>query len=315
MNRTGSVALTLMLASSLSFAHGDEQPYTASLGSPSVPSTLVKATGPQLTGNLRVDFFGQKDLAMGLHLEEQMEGEEPRPHKSPWLAAGLSLVLPGSGEFYAENYWRSAAFFVLEVAAWTVAYKYDKKGDRQTDFFQNFANGHWSVVQYAQYAQSTLAPAGQTYNWLIPGTEGRPPWERVYWPELNRMERAISSTAPGQYYSHTLPSYGEQQYYELIGKYPQFNQGWDDAPPTFNYGDPVTTNDIYYEKERAHADDFYNTASTMVSIAVVNHVLSAVDAALSATSFNRVHASVGLQKVSNGARYGRVPTVKLSYSF
>ncbi len=51
----------------------------------------------------------------------------------------------------------------------------------------------------------------------------------------------------------------------------------------------------------------------MVSIAIVNHVLSAVDAALCATSFNKVHASVGHKRVPDGPRFVLTPIVKLSY--
>ena len=303
MKRAGSI-LALMIAGFTSLALCADEANNVLSGS-SVPIRIA-AEDLRLTGNLRVDLFGRRGLAAGFQFSDQIEGEEPHPRKSPWLAAGMSLVLPGAGEFYSESYWRSAGFFVLEVAAWTVAYTYDKKGDRQTDSFQNYADAHWNVVQYAMYAQS-LAPAGQ-YNWLrtdVPASS--PPWERVNWPELNRMERDI-----GRYYSHTLPFHGEQQYYELIGKYYQFNQGWQDVTLIPGEAGQINT---YYEKERANADDFYNTASTVVSLAIVNHLLSAVDAALSATSFNRVHASVGLQKLPDGALYVRVPTVKLLYAF
>jgi len=51
--------------------------------------------------------------------------------------------------------------------------------------------------------------------------------------ELNRLEGDL-----GGYYSHQLPPHGEQ-YYEEIGKYPQFNVGWDDfgnENTPFTYG-------------------------------------------------------------------------------
>ena len=261
-----------------------------------------------LTGNLRADFFGRQNPVEVLEMDEQLEDMTARPHKSPWLAAGMSLVLPGSGEFYADNYWRSALFFAVEVTAWTIAYTYDKKGDRQTDSFKNYADENWSVVDYASYAQ-TLAPSGN-YNWFIQGRGGLPPWDQVDWAELNRMERDIGATNAGRYYSHALPLHGEQQYYELIGKYYQYNQGWQDI--ALAAGEEGQLN-FYYERERAHADDFYQTASTMVSVALVNHLLSAVDAALCATSFNKVHASVGHKRIPDGPRFVLTPIVKLSY--
>ena len=295
--------VSLMFTSS---AQGGERPQSSSL--------FMESHAPKesihLTGNPRIDLFARQDFGSRFYVGDQEEEISVPGHKSPWLAAGMSLVLPGAGEVYATNYWRAAAFFAIEVAAWAVAYTYDKKGDRQTDFFQNYADAHWSVVQYGTEAQG-LAPG--TYNWLKPGTEGLPPWQRVNWDELNRMERAVMTAHP-LWGSHTLPLYGEQQYYELIGKYLQFNKGWEDADLSNSYLDDVhTARDRYYEGERARADDFYQVASTMVSIALVNHVLSAVDAALCATSFNKVHASVGHKKIPDGPKYSLLPMLKLSY--
>jgi len=272
-----------------------------------IPSRLPVAP---VTGDARVDFAGQASLRdLPSFFQDSSFTVSGASPKSPWLAAGLSLALPGAGEFYAGSYWKSAAFFVAEVAVWTVAYLFDKKGDRQTDYFQDYANAHWSVVRYGQYAQDNLRPPNSQYAWLIPGTTGRNPWERVNWAELNRMERDI-----GGYYSHTLPPYGEQQYYELIGKYPQFNQGWDDAQPTFNYGEALTARFLYYADERGKANRAYETASTMVTIALVNHLVSAIDAALTAGSANRgFHAEAGVQTVPTEGGVLRVPALTLRY--
>jgi hypothetical protein len=137
---------------------------------------------------------------------------------------------------------------------------------------------------------------------------------QVNWAELNRMESDIAATATGTYYSHVLPSYNSQQYYELIGKYPQFNQGWDDAPPSFNYGNQLSAEFQYYSGERGKANTYYSTASTFVALAFVNHVVSAVDGALSAGSYNRgLHASVGSQTIPAYGGYAAVPVLRLTW--
>ena len=262
----------------------------------------------RLTGNARVDLFGQKEIAKGPKLGEDSAEGVMSSHKSPWLAGALSLALPGTGEFYAESYWKAAAFFAIEVVAWTVAYSNDRKGDRKTESFQDFANQHWSVRRYAEWS---LANATKINPDVIPSefnvfdASGA-----VNWVELNKLERAI-----GNWYSHTLPPFGDQQYYELIGKYPQYNQGWDDATSsTFTFGDPLTQNFQFYSGERGKANDFYNTASTFVVIALVNHIISAVDAALSASSFNSFHARVDLERPP-GIGIDRIPVLKMFYSF
>jgi hypothetical protein len=272
-----------------------------------------------LTGNFQVDFFGQTELATQLSPQSDVPAHE-FSHKSPWLAAGLSAVLPGAGEFYAESYWKAAIFFAADVVAWTVAYFKDKKGDDQTTFYEGYANAHWSPGRYAKYAWETYAQNSPNYNGLLrENWQNLPPGQQVNWSILNRMERDISLTGEGRYYSHTLPAYGEQQYYELIGKYNQFNQGWDDAdqtPGSFHDGSPVTARFLYYQGQRNLAEEFYTTARTFVTIALVNHVLSAIDAAWSASSYNKgFHARMETRLQPTASGYTLVPVARIEYAF
>jgi hypothetical protein len=269
---------------------------------------------PPLSGNLKADLFANRSWESGESPTIQTD------YKSPWLAGGMSLLVPGAGEVYTARYWEAGAFFAIGVVAWTLAYSFDKKGDDQTAFYRSFADQHWSVVRYAQYANDNLLqfipdPGSRVYNWLIPGTEGLHPWLRVNWGELNRMERAIGLTSEGQYYSHTLPLYGEQQYFELIGKYQQYNQGWSDAPPSYQYGEPVTQRFQYYAIERGKANTQYEWATRMVTAAVINHLVNAVYAALSARWYNTARAEVGIQRIPVDDLLVEVPVVKVTYGF
>ncbi len=78
--------------------------------------------------------------------------------KSPILAGVLSLLVPGAGEIYSEEYLKAGIFLAIEAAVITTAVIYDNKGDDKTTEFQNYADdyksdkvtGHnWSVVNYA----------------------------------------------------------------------------------------------------------------------------------------------------------------------
>jgi len=269
-----------------------------------------------MTGNMRVDLFGLTEMREYPAIvpgPQSDAGPSAAPsHKSLWLASGLSLLIPGTGEFYAESYWKAALFVAVEVAAIAVAFSYDRRGNQQTERYQDFANKYWSVVKYAKYAETLVGQ--EKFTWRVPGTEGMDefdhPWTQVNWAELNRMERFI-----GGYYSHTLPPYGEQQYFELIGKYPQFNQGWNDSPPSFNYGDPLTPNFEFYAGERGKANDLYRSASNWVTVVVINHVLSAVDAAWSAHLFNRAQTSVSMRMVPTPEGYRPMTQLTLRYAF
>ena len=188
--------------------------------------------------------------------------------KSPFLAAAMSAVVPGAGEVYNGDYLKAAIFVAVEATAITFGLIYNKKGDDQTTFFQNFAEQHWSVKRYALWTitnaksiNSDVDPS--TYN--VFKSDGN-----VDWGELNRLESDL-----GSYYSHRLAYHGEQQYFEMIGKYPQFNPGWDDfgdENTPYVYGDPLTAKFLYYSKERGKANDFYNVASKAVIVIVTNNI-------------------------------------------
>jgi len=264
----------------------------------------------ELTGHARVDLVGQSEMWDAPPEKSASAGEHPEGWKSPWLAGGLSLVIPGSGEIYAGNYWKAAIFLAIEAMAITYAVTNHNKGDDQTAYYQSYAEAHWNVVRYAQWTEDNLAPAsGAPYLWDLGNGQ-------VNWSEVNRMEREI-----GGWYSHTLPPYQSQQYYELIGKYPQFAQGWDDAQPnaSASYDEAkaeLSYNYLYYSGERGKANDYYSKSQTGVIIIVVNHILSAADAAWTASSHNKgLNAGIGLQAVPPGARSLAGPAVKLSYGF
>jgi len=235
--------------------------------------------------------------------------------RSPMLAAGMSVILPGAGQFYNEDYWKTAIFAVIEVAAIYTAVSYNSKGDDQTTSYENFANSAdgWTVDKYANWSVDNAT----RLNPEIP--EGDPILDifdsdgEVVWNKLNDLETTI-----GGYYSHRLAPYNDQQYYEMIGKYQQFNPGWDDFnyDDDYNYGDPLTPTFLWYADERGKANSYYDTSNLAVKILVANHIISAVEAALASNSYNRsFNAEVKLQ--SNSIGYNRVfyPELSMSYRF
>lgn len=293
-----------------------------------------------LTGNANVDFFGahitpgnRLGALSDSSLPEMMfssQGEE----KSPWVAGALSLVVPGLGEVYTKNYLKGAAFFAADVASWYLAYTYNKKGDRQTDEFQLFANQHWSAVRYANWTLSHLSLLNPTdtttaaqyadriYGGDPPAPEdSHPPFHDIDWAQLNQMERDIASSPQPNGYTHVLPYYNEQQYFELIGKYAEFSRGWDDSDPNSPLENqlPIQSTSarfFLYANMRAQANHYYDIAGTWVSVAVINHLLSAADAFWSATRYNSaLHAELNMRVIPT--QFGMIPvtTAKFRYDF
>jgi len=272
-------------------------------------TSIIFSQQESLSGVLKID----SKISFVNSLKQDLKTENNNPNKkSPLLGAVLSFAVPGAGQFYSTSYIKSAIFVAIEAAAITVGLIYNKKGDDQTDFFQRFANEHWDVKRYALWTITNavkINPQVNTNDFKVFNSDGS-----VNWKELNRLENAI-----GGYYSHHLAPFGDQQYYEMIGKYPQFNVGWDDfgnEHTPFNYGDPVTPNFIYYSRERGKANDFYNIAYKAVLIIITNHIISAVDAAWSTSRYNKnLQISAQLKKDEIGFRTIYYPQLNLQYTF
>ncbi|MGA9363846.1 MAG: hypothetical protein WBW16_05695 [Bacteroidota bacterium] len=278
--------------------------YTAP-GGEGVRESLCKgsraAARRAFTGSPATDFFSTATLQLSSGSAVFQEPNNVEDRKSPVLAAVLSAAVPGAGEFYSQSYIKSGAFLAAEVISWIVNVSYNRKGDRATTDFQNYADANWSVVRYAEYLNKN-----EGGNIGISPNENLPVWQRVNWAEINDFERKL-----GGFFSHTLPPHGDQQYYELIGKYPQYNPGWDDG------GGPISETNISphfkgYSIMRGDANDLYNTASAALVVVVANHILSAADAAWSAARYNNVHTALEMKMQRTPLGFELVPTATVS---
>jgi hypothetical protein len=273
-----------------------------------------------ITGNDRLDLLA---FIGAMELKDTVLVKADQGKKSGLLAGVLSLAVPGAGEFYTKSYWRAGGFILAEAGLWAVYAVYSSKGDKQTTLFQNYADDHYSVVRYAQWIQDNSAKLNPDVTsftgWLIPGTENLQAWDRVNWDVLNAIESRIAQMS-GNGFTHLLPHRPLQQYYELIGKYPQFSAGWDDAgvmTPQRILSSDVSQRFLDYSAMRGKANDYYNIATTGSVLLVVNHFLSALDAAWSAAQFNnQVKLEAHLQPVVRSVDFVEfVPTARLTIRF
>ncbi len=243
-----------------------------------------------LSGNLRLDLLGGigflSDTTPSLRLSD-MPG-----YKSPLKAALFSAVIPGAGQAYSERYWQGLAFFGVEVGLWVTYAVYQSRGDKQTTDFQNYADANWSVVRYAQWITNNIGqlnPGVNTSGMIISTDPSLKPWQQVDWNRINQVEDQIMQIT-GNGFTHNLPLRPAQQYYELIGKYPQFVGGWDDGGNYTVYDiqhETVSPHFLGYRDQRGRANSLYAIASTATYVLVANHVLSALEAAWAAATNNQ----------------------------
>lgn len=240
--------------------------------------------------------------------KEKVEISSGKPgEKSPYLGALFSGIIPGTGEFYSQRYLKGAIFLAVEAGLWIAYANFENKGDDQTAQFQAFADQNWSINKYAQWL---VDQQFTDYNKI---TNPQNPDHNQLRHEVNQVE-AVN-------FSHQLPPFGAQQYYELIGKYQNFVAGWADASGItkqnyITFKTPMFTD---YSYDRQEANDYYNDASTMTALIIANHLLSAADGAWSVSMFNKdlkVKTSVNMEKIYSF--YGDkelIPVAKLNVIF
>ncbi len=271
-----------------------------------------------LTGNLSSDLILLRSAAQS---NSKLTIGNP---KSPIAAGLLSMALPGLGQAYSEDWslsWKSLAFLGAEIALWTGYAIYKADADEQTTLFQAYADEHWSVVEYTNWIRTNIGqlnPQVNPNNIIISSDASLPPWERVDWTELNRVEEGIGRVT-GTGFTHRLPVRPEQQYYELIGKYAQYGGGWDDASgftPSDLLADRVSQRFLDYSKMRGKANDLYYTATTITTVIVVNHLLSALEAAWSTSRNNRrIETEAKLKMIDQGGRRSMTAIVETKVRF
>jgi hypothetical protein len=204
-------------------------------------------------------------------------------YRSSSKAFLYSMVIPGSGQLYNHSTIKAGLFMAVEVVSWVDWLINQRKGKKQTNDNDNFADSNWSAERYT--------------NWLI----------ETY---------GITSDADSAIFTHHLPETKTQQYYEMIGKYDQFRYGWSDTD--YLVGKDSSLLSKQYMNDRFTANNYFTKAKTGAIIAIANHLLSAFDAALSAKRFNKKQDTFSeLTLRARVVRYeGRqIPKLTLSYTF
>ncbi len=273
--------------------------------------------------NLNSNRYSRIDLLNDAVLEKQYSGLDiskvknnvdipETKKKSILLGSILSVIVPGAGEFYAKSYVKAAIFFGVELLSWGAFAMYQIKGDNQTDKFESYADRYWSVYRYAQWLVDEDFPGAGVINTNEPD-------KNILRLQIMECER--------QNFSHTMPEYGSQQFYELIGKYQNFQAGWTNlahvptrAPGPYWYETYKDQVFIDYSNERQIANDYYNYAKTGIIVVVLNHILSAADAAWSVDMFNKqVKVETGFEIKRYRSPYtleiGNMPAFNMRVSF
>lgn len=249
----------------------------------------------------------------------------------------MSALVPGLGQAYNRQWGKAAIGFALEAAIITGAIVWNRQGNALEDDYQAYAHAFWDPAKYAgwlndynTYLQTNFPGSGITagpvtipnqVDFQHPESWTDMEWEVVldFFSQIQGVERQMFHLETQAAFSHTLPDFSEQQYYELVGKYYQFAPGWEDYPdwrsPEGEYTvaiDPSMTgpNDTRpnvsprffdYAEDHAHANDVLRRASRVTTLLIATHFIAAIEAAVSAKLHNdRITPALEIGRSENG---------------
>jgi len=233
-------------------------------------------TNSLIENNSRFEFFK--------NFQPQAQNSPPQNGaKSVPKALLFSAVVPGSGQIYSRSYLKGLAFLVIEAAALTGHFRFNSEGNRLEDRFEADANAQWDENAYWNWMGEICAGSCNNMD------------------DLRSFERAS--------FSHFLPEEKNQPYYENIGKYNQFVIGWQEfreeilpeeiGEEPFTYAHyqsgelngkdlrTISPQRTSYTELQDDSDRNFKRATTLASVLLLNHVVSALDAAWTTKRFNR----------------------------
>ena len=228
--------------------------------------------------------------------------------QSPEAAFFSSLLIPGSGQLASRSWLRAGLFIAIEAAGVYLAVDQRNKAVAGEREYERFADNNWSVVGYSNWLIDYHEIHGINNPYIdqlrteVANTEAaydtRVDWQKVDINLLRNVERntpyLTTDDEIANQFSHTMPSYGSQQYYELIAKYYQYQAGWRDyhahhdaighTGPDFENRFLIDRNGAYastYFYDAADAANIFNAdyrrSRTIATFLLVNHVISAFD--------------------------------------
>ncbi|MBC8376243.1 MAG: hypothetical protein H8E26_09360 [FCB group bacterium] len=175
-----------------------------------------------------------------------------------------SLIIPGWGQWENGNKVRAVGYVVAEVAAIYGYESYHTQGEDLEQEFKLYGDNHWYFGDWSP----NNAPVGTC------GTN------------LSTHNMPLLQNTDGEFLldenGYFIPL-KDHHFYENIGKYPEFSCGWDDYTAggvTYDYDEDEETHKAYYIDMRTRSNELYRNGQLAGTLIMVNHLISAFDAAL-----------------------------------
>ena len=300
------------------------EPVSSSSSEPASSSSSVQVAEPVVipssSSMSRRDLLGPVKVSKVNGIDE-MKGR----YKSPKKAMFMSLVVPGSGQLYTGGssftYVRGAVYLALEAALWGGWYYFSVyKYDNQVKNYKKFAKKHYSIGRYEKEMLdlvNQLASESEESYFETRYMSSRESFCEAIYGKASASgcytagKMFDNDAAHAARFRNNPVSLGEEvkavgSFYDGSALYSEISDksyvlGWDDvedAELAMNLhldddydGDYIplakSKNMKEYRDMRSKATDYANMQAWFFGGLIVNHLVSAVDAAFTANAHNK----------------------------
>lgn len=242
-------------------------------------------------------------------------------YRSPKKALFMSLVVPGSGQLYVGGSTftnvRGGIYLALEAGLWGSWYYFSvHKYNEQVKKYKNYAKKNFSIAKYEQKMHTlygNLSDEGEKYLFRTRYLSGREDYcESIYGTPTRDGCYSSDVTKTFDDENHTARFTGNSleeelakglklsnssELYSLVAG-PDFVLGWSDVAnetADLHVDDEefakvslgTSANQKKYRSMRSKANDYANLQAWFFGGIILNHLVSAVDAALTANAHNK----------------------------
>jgi len=265
-----------------------------------------------------------------------------------------ALLLPGTDQLQRGQYVKGAAMLLVETGVLWLTSDLRRRGDELDGEFKRFADDNWSYGRYITYRQhpGEFAGGGDHENeGFLDRHLSEEDWQGVdSQAELDALFQDAAGNdefvpgggqgshgLPGQYldgYSAGMEDAWDhfalartQQYYEMIGKYAQFQRGWSGygAGDAWEFGasDLAVAREAWavnrfcpqtehYMDMRQDSNDKLIAADRLMGVLVANHAASFLDALIQRN--RHLGGELGLGATTLPTATGAVAGLRLRWS-
>lgn len=221
-------------------------------------------------------------------------------YRSPKLAIMLSLLLPGLGQSYAHNGKKAVLYGAVEAAVVGVGVGFAVKGRSVKNEANKFADQHYSAGNFKSYLDKLKNHFSDSivYDHIFLGSDpdtfvnvNVKNRDETYYRTIRDADLAFvhgwDDAEPGLNDNFEIEPEYESVYSKHLDpeqEYLFYRKGAGDDTSKAMYG--FSENQKKYSDQISRSNGHYRTSKGVLTLLLVNHIVSAIDAGITAKAYN-----------------------------